>query len=48
MIEYNVNGVKENLTKKPERDIFHIVRKILRKTKWKLEGKNELYGLIII
>ena len=33
MIEYNVNGVKENLMKKPEKDIFHIVRKILRKTK---------------
>jgi hypothetical protein len=31
MIEYNVSGVKENSMKRQERDIFHIVRKILEK-----------------
>jgi hypothetical protein len=28
--------------KRQERDIFHIVRKILEKIRWKLGGKNEL------
>jgi hypothetical protein len=33
MIGYNVNGVRENSMKRLERDIFHIVRKILEKIK---------------
>jgi hypothetical protein len=31
MIGYNANGVRGNLMKRQERDIFHIVRKILEK-----------------